>query len=61
MSQDPHIAAAVVFGRGRPQAGILVEPKSDYAFNPIGERELAEFRNKLWCVLELCSWAFLSK
>lgn len=48
MTQDPRVAAAVVFGRGRLQAGILVEPKSDYAFNPIDEPRLAEFRNTLW-------------
>ena len=48
MTQDPHVAAALIFGRGRPQAGILVEPASDYAFNPVDELKLTEFRNTLW-------------
>ncbi|KZT73185.1 acetyl-CoA synthetase-like protein [Daedalea quercina L-15889] len=48
MNQDPHVAASVMFGRGRFQAGILVEPKPEYRFNPVDENELTAFRNKLW-------------
>ena len=52
MSQDLHVAAAVVFGRGRLQAGILVEPTPECAFHPVDEVKLAEFRNALWCVFD---------
>ncbi|KAF8825493.1 hypothetical protein HHX47_DHR6000281 [Lentinula edodes] len=45
--KDPHVAAAVMFGRGRFQAGILVEPKPPYKFEPSDETKLSEFRNKL--------------
>ncbi|TFK21458.1 acetyl-CoA synthetase-like protein [Coprinopsis marcescibilis] len=48
LSQDPHIAAALVFGHKQFQAGILVEPKSFGAFDPNDENRLAEFRNKIW-------------
>ena len=52
MNQDPHVKACVMFGRGRLQAGILVEPKPEYSFDPSNEAKLAEFRNKVWCVCE---------
>ncbi|KAJ3915010.1 male sterility protein-domain-containing protein [Lentinula edodes] len=52
LNQDPHVAAAVMFGRGRFQAGILVEPKPPYKFEPSDETKLSEFRNKLWPTIE---------
>ena len=48
---DPHVAAAIMFGRGRVQNGVLIEPKAEFAFDPKDEDRLAEFRNKVWCVL----------
>lgn len=51
MNQDPHVTACVMFGRGRFQAGLIVEPKPEYQFDPSDEAKLAEFRNKIWCVL----------
>lgn len=39
-----------MFGRGRLQAGILVEPKPEYSFDPSDEAKLADFRNKIWYV-----------
>lgn len=44
--KDPAVAGAVMFGRGRVQNGILVEPKE--TFDPRDERRLAEFRNMIW-------------
>ncbi|KAJ3847468.1 hypothetical protein EV368DRAFT_51127 [Lentinula lateritia] len=52
LSQDPYVAAAVMFGRGRFQAGVLVEPKPPYRFEPSNERKLSEFRNKIWPTIE---------
>ncbi|TFY52824.1 hypothetical protein EVJ58_g9797 [Rhodofomes roseus] len=48
MNQDPHVVASVIFGRGRFQAGILVEPRAEYSIDPADENRLAEFRNQLW-------------
>lgn len=48
LHRDPHVTASLMFGRGRFQAGILVEPKPEYQFDPSDERKLAEFRNKIW-------------
>lgn len=50
LNQDPHVLSSVMFGRGRFQAGILVDPKSEYRFDPSDEVRLAEFRNKIWRV-----------
>lgn len=48
MNQDPCVAASVVFGRGRFQAGIIVEPKPELNFDPADLVQLAKFRNKIW-------------
>lgn len=37
-----------MFGRGRFQAGVLIDPKPQYKFDPSDEKQLAEFRNKIW-------------
>lgn len=46
MKRDPHVSAALVFGRGRVQNGVIVHPKEP--FDPADEEKLAEFRNKIW-------------
>ena len=40
-----------MFGRGRFNAGVLIEPKPAYKFDPADEAKLAEFRNAIWHVL----------
>lgn len=37
-----------MFGRGRFQAGVLIEPKPEYAFDPSDPEKLASFRNAVW-------------
>lgn len=46
--QDPHVAAAIMFGRGQIQNGVLVLPTPEYAFDPTNEEKLVEFRNLIW-------------
>lgn len=53
MKKDPHVAVSIIFGRSRFQAGILVEPKAEYAFDPVDEIKLAEFRNTIWCAFQV--------
>lgn len=48
LNQDPHVQSSVMFGRGQFQAGILVDPKPPYKFDPVDETKLAEFRNLIW-------------
>lgn len=46
--QDPHVSGAVMFGRGRVQNGVIVQPKAEYALDPTDETKVAEFRNLIW-------------
>lgn len=39
-----------MFGRGRFQAGVLVDPKPNFKFDPSDEIKLAAFRNTIWYV-----------
>ena len=55
LNQDPHVHVSIVFGRGRFNAGVLIEPKEEFKFDPIDQAKLAEFRNKIWYVKHL--WA----
>lgn len=48
LNQDPHVLSSVMFGRGRFQAGVLVDPKPQFKFDPADEVKLADFRNKIW-------------
>ncbi len=48
LNQDHHVSAAVMFGRGQFQAGVLVEPKPQFALDPADETKLANFRNLIW-------------
>jgi hypothetical protein len=53
LNQDPHISSSVIFGRGHFQAGVIVDPKPAFKFDPSDLANLAEFRNRIWCVLLL--------
>lgn len=51
--EDPHIQSVVLFGRGKFQVGVIVEPKAPYAFDPVkDEAKLEEFRNLIWPSVE---------
>ncbi|PBK96038.1 acetyl-CoA synthetase-like protein [Armillaria gallica] len=52
LNQDPHVSAAVMFGRGQFQAGVLVEPKPQFALDPGDETKVANFRNLIWPTVE---------
>ena len=48
ISQDPAVAAAIVFGHGRFQNGVLLQPREP--FDPADARSLEAFRDRVWCV-----------
>ncbi|KAJ7083262.1 hypothetical protein C8R44DRAFT_822628 [Mycena epipterygia] len=48
LNQDPHVLSSVMFGRGRFQAGVIVDPKPAFKIDPSDEVQLADFRNKIW-------------
>ena len=50
LTQDPHILSAVMFGRGRFQNGVLIDPKPQFAFDPKDEAKLENFRTLIWQV-----------
>jgi len=42
------VDGVVMFGRGRNQVGILIEPRAGYEIDVDDETQLAEFRNQVW-------------
>ncbi|KAI0772397.1 acetyl-CoA synthetase-like protein [Trametes elegans] len=50
LTQDPHVHACLMFGRGRFQNGVLIQPNEQ--FDPDDEAKLEEFRNKIWPSIE---------
>ena len=53
LNQDPHVKSAVMFGRGKFNTGVIIDPRPEFAFDPSDKSKLAEFRNKIWCALPL--------
>ena len=48
INEDPHIRASIMFGRGKFQNGLLVEPSEDFVFDPADLKKVEEYRNKIW-------------
>ncbi|RDB20216.1 Non-canonical non-ribosomal peptide synthetase FUB8 [Hypsizygus marmoreus] len=49
---SPLVQGTIMFGRGRDQAGILVEPKPGHEINVDDDAQLAALRNELWPIIE---------
>ncbi|KAJ7625734.1 putative aminoadipate reductase [Roridomyces roridus] len=52
MMSSPYIRGAIMFGRERNQIGVLIEPHPQQKVDPSDERQLAEFRNLIWPVIQ---------
>jgi hypothetical protein len=50
--RDPHIQAAIMFGRGRFQNGVLVQPKSEFTINHADQEQVIALRNTIWPAAE---------
>lgn len=48
---SPYAAGAIMFGWGKPQPGVLIEPSAAYAVDPNDEVELVMYRNLIWYVI----------
>ena len=48
MKTDPHVEACVMFGRSRFNAGVLIDPKPEFKFDPNDEARLSKFRSMIW-------------
>ncbi|TRM56544.1 hypothetical protein BD626DRAFT_618939 [Schizophyllum amplum] len=49
---SPLVRVAIMFGRGRDEAGILIEPAPRHAVDVNDDAQLAAFRNAVWPVIE---------
>ena len=49
LNENPYISACIVFGYGKFQNGVLVQPPPEYQFNPEDKQLLRAFRNMIWC------------
>ncbi|KAK0483762.1 hypothetical protein IW261DRAFT_1332931 [Armillaria novae-zelandiae] len=52
LNQNPHVLTSVMFGRGKFQAGVLVEPRREFSFDPADTDLLSQFRNQIWPTVE---------
>ncbi|CDO73877.1 hypothetical protein BN946_scf185016.g34 [Trametes cinnabarina] len=52
VNQDPHVKSSIVFGRGKFQNGVLVEPREDFVIDPRDVKQVEDFRNKIWPSVE---------
>ncbi|TCD63228.1 putative NRPS-like protein biosynthetic cluster [Steccherinum ochraceum] len=52
LNQDPRVRSSIMFGRGKFNAGVLVDPRSEYVFDPADEAKLVQFRNDIWPTIE---------
>lgn len=48
LCQHPKVKAAVMFGRGRFQNGVLIELEEQFAFDPKESSTLISFREEIW-------------
>lgn len=48
ITSNSMVKGAVMFGRGRDEAGVIIDPAPEYAFDPKDESLLIAFRNKIW-------------
>lgn len=52
INEDPRVKVSVMFGRGKFQNGVLVEPAADFALDPSDMAQVEAFRNKIWPTIE---------
>ncbi|KAG1733502.1 putative aminoadipate reductase [Suillus lakei] len=48
VAANPYVNGTVMFGRGRNHVGILIEPRAGHEIDVGDEKQLAEFRNRMW-------------
>lgn len=50
ITSSPMASGAVMFGRGKNECGVLIEPSPAYAIDTSHPASVVEFRNQIWCV-----------
>ena len=63
MRKDPRIRAAVMFGQGKFNTGVIIDPAPEFLFDCYDRQKFAEFRNLIWYVtLGSCaSWGITDR
>ncbi|KDQ23277.1 hypothetical protein PLEOSDRAFT_1068285 [Pleurotus ostreatus PC15] len=56
INRNPAVHCGLVFGRGRFQAGILIEPHPNYVFDPEDLEQLNSFRDIVWHAFTSHRW-----
>ncbi|CAL1709603.1 unnamed protein product [Somion occarium] len=52
LTSVPFVSGAIMFGRQKNQAGILIEPREEFAIDPNDGFALVAFRNEIWPYVE---------
>ncbi|RPD56588.1 acetyl-CoA synthetase-like protein [Lentinus tigrinus ALCF2SS1-7] len=52
IKEDPHVAGCIVFGQGKFQNGVLIDPAPDCHVSPGDQGSLVSYRNKIWPTIE---------
>ena len=58
MTRDPRIRAAIMFGQGKFNAGVIIDPTPEFQFDCYDKQKFAEFRNLIWYVTTGCNAAW---
>lgn len=48
LNRDPAISGTLVFGRGKPQIGLIVEPKEDYILDLTDPTAVDGYIDLIW-------------
>lgn len=48
LNTDVRVKAAIMFGRGRFQNGVLIEPKAEYSIDPENVDQVEAFKTAIW-------------
>lgn len=48
ITSSPMVSGCIMFGRGKNQCGVLIEPTEAHAIDPYDTDALVNFRNKIW-------------
>ena len=51
IDEDPHVHMSIIFGQGKFQNGVIVEPAQGHVVDPGDMRQVAEYRNAIWYVI----------
>ncbi|KAI0350279.1 acetyl-CoA synthetase-like protein [Trametes cingulata] len=52
INDDPHVKCSMIFGQGRFQNGVLVEPVEEHAIDSRDAKQLEKLRNMIWPSVE---------